>query len=161
MLTRLGRRSTTLSPVAGWDSFPALADRRALPSLAWRSALAVPFRVAHIIGCLELSGREAEQTPGVNLVCRERTSETIVSLFVSRFQTRWHPGKDVWTAAVAGPKNSPFLPRGRYLLPVVGSDQNTTGSPNKNPLLGGSPLLVKTDHADLPPRCSRGKRSQN
>ena len=71
MLTRLGRRSTTLSPVSGGDSFPALADRRALPSLAWRSALAVPFRVAHIVGGLELSGSEVEKARGVNLVCRD------------------------------------------------------------------------------------------
>ena len=150
MLTRPGRRSTTLSPVAGWDSFPALADRRALPSLAWQTALAVAFTVAHIVGSLELSEREDEQTPGVNLVCREQTSKTIVSLFVSRIHTRWHPGKDVWTAAVAGPKNSPFLPRGRNLLPVVGSAENTTCSPNENPGMGGSALLVKTYHADLP-----------
>ena len=88
MLTRPGRRSTTLSPVVSGESFPALADRRALPSLAWRSALAVPFRVSHIVGGLELAGSEAEKAPGVNLVCRERTSEIIVSRFFVRSQTR-------------------------------------------------------------------------
>ena len=88
MLTRPGRRSTTLSPISGRESFPALVDRRALPSLAWRSALAVPFRVAHIVGGLKLSGSEAEKAPGVNLICRERTSETIVSRFFVRSQTR-------------------------------------------------------------------------
>ena len=61
-----------------------LADRRALPSLVWRTALAVAFRVAHIVGSLELSEKEVEQTPGVNLVRREQTSETIVSCFLSR-----------------------------------------------------------------------------
>ena len=157
MLTRPGRRSTSLSSVAGWGLFPALADWRALSSLAWRTLLTVALRVAHIVGGLELSGSEAEKAPGVNLVCREQTSETIVSRFLSRFQTRWHPAKGVWTAAVAGPKNSPFLPRGRNLLPVVGSVHNTTCSPNENPGMGGSALLVKIDHANLPPRCSRGR----
>ena len=71
MLTGPGRRSTTLSLVVSGESFPALADRRALPSLAWRSVLAVPFRVTHIVGGLELSGSEAEKAPGVNLVCRD------------------------------------------------------------------------------------------
>ena len=59
MLTRPGRRSTPLSSVAGWGSFPALA---------WRALLAVALKVAHIVGSLELSRREAEQILGVNLV---------------------------------------------------------------------------------------------
>ena len=140
MLTRPRRRSTPLSSVARRGTFPALSNRCAFPARVWRALLAMALWVAHVVGGLELSRREAEQIPDVNLVCRERISDTIVYRFFLRFQTRWHPGKYVWVTAIAGPRNRPFMPCGHNLLPFSGSIQNTTSSPKKNP---GMPCSLK------------------